>query len=340
MDKFDCEESPCLCMVYSARCSKFTQLHGQAGIVLRYKQRYNFGENALTDLSFGAWLKRQRKASDLTQEQLADQVGCSAIAIRKIEAEERRPSAQIAERLAQIFNIPKNEQKTFRDFARGNIASAPKDTVKDIPWRATRVNLPATVTSLIGRAEELALIRDYLLDPNIRLITLIGPPGIGKTRLSLEAARTATIEFTDGVFFAALASLDDPSLIPSAVIQALGYFEAKSQDLFIQFTDRIGDKHILLVLDNCEHLIEDIAPFASRLLSACPRLKIIATSRESLRIPGEWLYYILTLNVPKERSPVDIASAASFPALILFAERARAVRADRRKCSGSHCHLC
>lgn len=109
-------------MVYSARCSKFTQLHGQAGIVLRYKQRYNFGENALTDLSFGAWLKRQRKASDLTQEQLADQVGCSAIAIRKIEAEERRPSAQIAERLAQIFNIPKNEQKTFRDFARGNIA--------------------------------------------------------------------------------------------------------------------------------------------------------------------------------------------------------------------------
>ena len=196
MDKFDCEESPCLCMVYSARCSKFTQLHGQAGIVLRYKQRYNFGENALTDLSFGAWLKRQRKASDLTQEQLADQVGCSAIAIRKIEAEERRPSAQIAERLAQIFNIPKNEQKTFRDFARGNIASAPKDTVKDIPWRATRVNLPATVTSLIGRAEELALIRDYLLDPNIRLITLIGPPGIGKTRLSLEAARTATIELT------------------------------------------------------------------------------------------------------------------------------------------------
>ena len=315
-------------MVYSARCSKFTQLHGQAGIVLRYKQRYNFGENALTDLSFGAWLKRQRKASDLTQEQLADQVGCSAIAIRKIEAEERRPSAQIAERLAQIFNIPKNEQKTFRDFARGNIASAPKDTVKDIPWRATRVNLPATVTSLIGRAEELALIRDYLLDPNIRLITLIGPPGIGKTRLSLEAARTATIEFTDGVFFAALAPLDDPSLIPSAVIQALGYFEAKSQDLFIQFTDRIGDKHILLVLDNCEHLIEDIAPFASRLLSACPRLKIIATSRESLRIPGEWLYYIPTLNVPKESSPVDVASAASFPALILFAERARAVRAD------------
>lgn len=286
----------------------------------------------MTDLSFGAWLKRQRKASDLTQEQLADQVGCSAIAIRKIEAEQRRPSEQIVERLAQIFNIPQNEQKTFLNFARGNIASAPKDTIKDIPWRApsasTRVNLPATVTSLIGRSDELALVHDYLSDPNIRLITLIGPPGIGKTRLSLEAARTNTVEFTDGVFFVALAPLDDPSLITSAVIQALGYVEAKNQDLFIQLTDRIGDKHILLVLDNCEHLIEDIAPLASRLLSACHRLKIIATSRESLRIPGEWLYSVPALNAPKENSPVDIASAASFPALTLFAERARAVRAD------------
>ncbi len=242
------------------------------------------------------------------------------------------PLEQIAERLAQIFNIPKNEQKAFLNFARGNIASAPNETVRHIPWRtpsvSTRVNLPATVTSLIGRSEELALVHDYLLDPNIRLITLIGPPGIGKTRLSLEAARTNTAEFTDGVFFVALAPLDDPSLITSAVIQALGYVEAKNQDLFIQLTDRIGDKHILLVLDNCEHLIEDIAPLASRLLSACSRLKIIATSRESFRIPGEWLYAVPTLNVPKENSPVDLASAVSFPALTLFAERARAVRAD------------
>lgn len=282
----------------------------------------------MTELSFGAWLKRQRKASDLTQEQLADQVGCSTIAIRKIEAEQRRPSEQIAERLAQIFNIPQNEQKTFRNFARGNIASTPKDIVKDIPWRATRVNLPATVTSLIGRSEELALVHNYLSDPNIRLITLIGPPGIGKTRLSLEAARTIAAEFSDGVFFVALAPLDDPSLITSAVIQSLGYVEAKDQDLLIQLTDRIGDKHILLVLDNCEHLIEDIAPLASGLLSACSRLTILATSRESFRIPGEWLYSVPAMNVPKENSPLDVTSAASFPALTLFAERARAVRAD------------
>ena len=168
------------------------------GIFYRYNQRYSFGENALADLSFGAWLKRQRKASDLTQEQLADQVGCSAIAIRKIEAEERRPSAQIAERIAQIFHIPKNEQTDISEFC----------TRKYFIWRqkkpsmmypgahhntSTRVNLPATVTSLIGRGKELAFVRDYLLNPNIRLITLVGPPGIGKTRLSLEAARTYAV---------------------------------------------------------------------------------------------------------------------------------------------------
>ncbi len=286
----------------------------------------------MADLSFGSWLKHQRKASGLTQEQLADQVGCSSIAIRKIEAEERRPSAQIAGRIAQIFHIPQNEQKAFLNFARGNIASAPKETVKDIPWRvssaSTRLNLPTTVTSLIGRSKELALVRDYLLDSNIRLITLLGPPGIGKTQLSLEAARTITTEFIDGVFFVALAPLDDPSLITSTVIQSLGYVEAKNQPLFNQLTDGIGDRHILLVLDNCEHLIEDIAPLASRLLSACPRLKILSTSRESFRIPGEWLYSVPALNVPKDNTPVNMETVADFSALELFAERARAVRAD------------
>jgi len=286
----------------------------------------------LADLSFGAWLKRQRKTLGLTQQQLADQVGCSTIAIRKIEAEERRPSAQIVERIAQIFHIPKDEQKTFLNFARGNIESAPKETAMDMPWHissgATRVNLPVPVTSLIGRSKELALVHEYLLNPDIRLITLIGPPGIGKTRLSLEAARTVTTEFGDGVFFVALAPLDDPSLITSMIIQALGYVEAKNQTLFFQLTDGIGDKHILLVLDNCEHLIEDIAPLASGLLSACSRLAILATSRESFRVPGEWLYHVRTLDVPKENSPVDLTSAANFPALTLFAERARAVRSD------------
>jgi len=259
-------------------------------------------------------------------------VGCSAATIRKIEAEERRPSAQIVERLAEIFNIPQDEQTAFLRFARGDWRSAPGETKEDTPWHVStktpRSNLPATITSLVGRGQEIADIRDYLLRADIRLVTLIGPPGIGKTRLSLELARVALPNFRDGMFFVALAPLDDPSLIALAVVQALGYVEMKNVPTRQQLVDGIGDKQILLVLDNCEHLIEDIAPLASDLLSVCSRLKILATSREALRTPGEWLYPVPTLDVPKESSSVDLETAAKFPALTLFADRAHAVRPD------------
>lgn len=280
--------------------------------------------------SFGEWLKRQRKASGLTQEQLAQQISCSTITLRKMEAEERRPSEQIAERLAQIFNIPHDEQKAFLRFARGNNSSAPTELTKATPWHMpnapVRVNLPAMVAALIGRDQDIARVREYLSNPNTRIVTFVGSPGIGKTRLSIESARELLPDFPDGVFFVALAPLDNPSLIAPSIVQSLGFVEAKAQSPIKQLTDGIGDKHLLLVLDNCEHLIEDIAPLASELLSACSRLKIIATSRESLRVPGEWLYAVPALDVPKET--VDIETASQFPALVLFSERARAVRSD------------
>ncbi len=281
--------------------------------------------------SFGDWLKRRRKALDLTQAALADQVGCSAAAIRKIEAEERRPSLQIAERLADIFTIPAMERTNFLRFARGERRFAPAETEEYLPWiistKLTHSNLPATVTSLIGREQEIALVREYLSDPKIRLVTLIGPPGIGKTRLSVEAARTVLSDFPDGVFFVSLVPLVDPALIPQAIAQSLGYVETKNISIREQLKEGIRDKNLLLVLDNCEHLIEDISTFASELLSSCSRLKILATSRESLRIPGEWLYVVPALNIPID-SVADTKTAAAFPALRLFAERARAVRSD------------
>src|SRR6476660_2814045 len=143
--------------------------------------------------SFGYWLRRSRKALDLTQAKLANQVGCSPETIRKLEAEERRPSAQIVERLAEIFNIPSNERKAFLSFARGDWISSSHEAIAEVPWRtlssSARSNLPLTVTSLIGRKDEIADLREYLLNLQIRLVTLVGPPGIGKTRLSIEAAR-------------------------------------------------------------------------------------------------------------------------------------------------------
>jgi predicted ATPase/DNA-binding XRE family transcriptional regulator len=282
--------------------------------------------------SFGDWLKHKRKALDLTQAALASQVGCSAAAIRKLEAEERRPSAQIVERLAEIFEIPQNQQTAFLRFARGDVKSAPSETNEDFPWQVSatpaRSNLPAAVTSLIGREREIAEVHNYLSRDDIRLITLIGPPGIGKTRLSIESARTSLQDFPDGVCFIALAPLDDSSLLVPTVAQALNFVETNRQSATEQLSDGIRDKQLLLVLDNCEHLIEGVASLVSFLLSTCPLLKILTTSRESLRVPGEWIYTVPAFDLPAEHSSVDVESGSQYPALILFVERARAVRAD------------
>lgn len=130
------------------------------------------------------------------------------------------------------------------------------------------------------------------------------------------------------MYFAPLAPLTDPRLIPATLLQALNFVEAKDQPPMQQLMDGIGSRRLLLVLDNCEHLIEDIAPLASGLLSACSSLTILATSRESLRIPGEWLYAVPTLRMPDSASTIDVDSAFNFSALKLFIERAQAARAD------------
>jgi predicted ATPase/transcriptional regulator with XRE-family HTH domain len=286
--------------------------------------------------SFGYWLRLKRKTLDLTREALADRVGCSVSTIRKLEDEERHPSAQIAELLAEIFKIPTIERTAFLRFARGDWRSAPRLGDEEAPWRVStsegpqqpRSNLPATFTSLIGRDKDIAAVHDYLTHPDIRLVTLIGAPGIGKTRLSIALASKSLAEFSDGVFFVALAPLDQPSLIPAATLQALGYIEKNNLSPEEGLIEGIANKRMLLVLDNSEHLIEDVARLASSLLSACPRLKILTTSREALQIPGEWLYSVPALDMPKENFILDIEILSEFPALVLFAERARAVRSD------------
>jgi non-specific serine/threonine protein kinase len=236
----------------------------------------------------------------------------------------------MVERLAEIFSIPQSEQPFFLRFARGELRSTMAETKEDSPWSASakppHSNLPTTLTSLIGREKEIADIHSYLLRADVHLVTLIGPPGIGKTRLSIEAARSALPDFPGGVFLVALAALDDPALIAVTIAQAMGYVGARNVTTIEQLKEGIGNKHILIVLDNCEHLIEDVASLASSLLSACSHLKILATSRESLRVPGEWLYPVPAFDIPGEGTSIDAESASNFPMLTLFAERARAVQ--------------
>ena len=288
-------------------------------------------DGTLTEVTFGEWLKRQRSSRGLTQEQLAHQIGCATITLRKFESEERRPSVAIVKQLSKVFEIPQDKQTSFIKFARGDWTKAPIQKPDETPWQVSespRTNLPAAVTSLIGREEQLARIHDYLLQAEIRLVTLVGPPGVGKTRLSIEAARQCLSDFADGAFFVGLAPLNDPNLIASTVRQALGYVETQHPSPEQQLIQSIGKKQLLIVLDNCEHLVKDAAKFASGLLSACSNLKIIATSRESLQILGEWLYTVPPLELPQENFPLKLDSSSQYPALTLFVDRARAVRKD------------
>lgn len=284
-------------------------------------------------IPFGEWLKRQRSGRGLTQEQLAQKIGCATITLRKIESEQRRPSAQIIERMAEIFNIPQNEKIAFSRFARG-VGSAPAIKSEAAPWSASpttsRSNLPASLTSFIGREQDIASVCEYLVNPDIRIVTLIGPPGIGKTRLCLAAAHETLPDFTDGTFFVALAPLENSSVVAPTILETLNLVESELKSPLDRLKDGIGNKDMLLVLDNLEHIIDGSALLVSDLLSACPRLKILTTSREALRVPGEWLYSVPVLNIPQkdQLQSMDMEETSRYAALSLFAERARAVKTD------------
>lgn len=292
--------------------------------------------------SFGVWLKRRRKGLDLTQADLAQQLDCSVAAVRKFEAEERRPSGNIVDRLATIFGIPTEERTAFLRFARGDWYFSPASMHEGSPWRAPdtassndspanqpsyptrhRSNLPAQLTSFVGRERELVEVRRLL--ETSRLVTLTGAGGSGKTRLALEAAAGSIDAFPDGIWLVELAPLSEPALIPSAVAAALGMVDDKDLSLIDALASYLRDRCLLLLLDNCEHLIAEAARVANVLLQNCPKLSILATSREPLGMAGEtvWLAPILSLPPPDEQ--LSVHSLAEYDAIRLFVERAAAV---------------
>ena len=190
---------------------------------------------------------------------------------------------------------------------------------------ARRTNLPAQPTALVGREREISEVCGRMREPGIRLLTLTGPGGTGKTRLGLQAAADLLDEHRDGVFFVALADINDTALVPTTMAGALGVVESAELPLEDVLKEYLGRRELLLVLDNFEQVL-DAAPLVGKLLSACPKLKVLATSRATLRVYGEQEYPVppLTLPDPGRLPPVEMLER--YEAVRLFAERARAVK--------------
>jgi predicted ATPase/class 3 adenylate cyclase len=471
--------------------------------------------------SFGHWLRLKRKALDLTREGLADRVGYSAETIRKIETEERRPSAQLVDQLAELFEIPEHQRRDFLRFARGDWQAAPSGNVESSPWLVIRSreqddphkqnlpsgtvtflftdiegstklsqqypeampallarhheilsrcikthggyafqivgdsfavafhsasdalnaalaaqrslqeeawspapvkvrmgihtgtahlndasaatvysgyatialtqrimsaghggqillsgatrelvrdalpadselqdlgekrlkdslhpehiyqlniaglpstfpplktlasflnNLPAQLTTFIGREGEIAKIKEEL--EAHRLVTLTGPGGIGKTRLSVQVAAQVLETFPDGVWFTELAPLSDPDLIPQTIHTTLGLVEPPGKNIQQMLIDYLSQKKALLILDNCEHLVEACAQLMHTLLSHSLSLKILASSREALGVQGEAAWQVSSLSLPDPKKILELEQLAQYEAVHLFLDRA------------------
>ena len=274
------------------------------------------------DRSFGDWLRRRRRALDFTQEELASQVGCAAVTLRKLEAEERRPSKQVADRLADVLQVAAEDRAVFLRFARGD-PFAGRSTAAEVAGSGTtqapRHNLPTLLSSFIGRERELTEIRDRLAAT--RLLTLTGPGGVGKTRLAIEAAQTLTSDYPHGVWLVELAALADPTLVSATVAAVIGVGQAASRPLLDALVNVLKGKHILLVLDNCEHLLDACARLAEQLVQHCPQLRLLATSREAFGVAGEEILDVPPLALPAVDEQ-DLAALEQSEAVRLFIGRA------------------
>jgi hypothetical protein len=189
---------------------------------------------------------------------------------------------------------------------------------------STPNNLPQQVTSFIGRERELSEVRRALKKG--RLVTLLGTGGLGKTRLSLQAAADVLDDYPDGVWLVELAPVADARMVPHAIASVLGVKEETGHPVLEALAKAVKDRLLLIILDNCEHLLQACAETSVELLQAGPQMKILATSREPLNVAGENTYPLPALAVPDPQQKIPPSALSDFPAISLFVDRACAAR--------------
>jgi predicted ATPase/DNA-binding XRE family transcriptional regulator len=259
---------------------------------------------------FGTLLRRHRLAAGLSQEALAERAGLSAHGVSALERGYRRtPQFETLTLLARALALDEGQRREFAAAASAALVRR-EGSVTVGPWSEIgSPRLPVSLTTFVGREAELEAIRSFVREH--RMVTLTGAGGVGKTRTASQIARAIPDSADEGVCFVGLASVADSSLVVATIASAFGVQKVPNRPLLDTLRTYLKNKAVLLVLDNCEHVIERVSVVAEALLDGCPRVRILATSREALRAAGERTYRLPSLSVDD--------------AVVLFADRARAV---------------
>jgi predicted ATPase/DNA-binding XRE family transcriptional regulator len=277
--------------------------------------------------SFAAQLKAFRDAAGFTQEELATIAGLSVHAVSALErGERRRPHLETVRALSAALDLTGAACDAFIECARSPAQATAVDEL-------IGVSLPVPMTALLGRDADVQRLRHWLADPTARLITLIGPGGVGKTRLALELAQAIADEGAIRVVFVPLAAIQDPVFVEAAIAEAFGLVDVTARDLPSRARAACENQPTLLVLDNFEHVLDVALPVAD-LLASVSFLRLLITSRAPLRVRGEREYVVgpLELGTSDATSAADLARA---PAVRLFVDRVRDVQPDFRLTSAN-----